>query len=45
MAGGDITKWAHILNLPYDRVLTKLLLNKTEAEYQKRYNELLNAQR
>ena len=45
LAGGDITKWDSILNMPYERVLTKLLLNKTEAEYQKRYSELLNAQR
>ena len=44
LAGGDITKWAEILNMPYERVLTKLLLNKTEAEYQKRYSELLQAQ-
>jgi hypothetical protein len=42
LAGGDITKWAEILNMPYERVLTKLLLNKTEAEYQKRYSELLS---
>ncbi len=45
LAGGDITKWAEILNMPYERVLTKLLLNKCEAEYQKRYRELLEAQR
>lgn len=45
LAGGDITKWSSILAMPYDRVLTKLLLNKTEAEYQRRYSELLNAQR
>jgi hypothetical protein len=45
LAGGDITKWGDVLNQPYERVLTKLLLNKTEAEYQRRYNELLNAQR
>lgn len=45
LAGGDITKWDTILNMPYERVLTKLLLNKTEAEYQKRYNEILQAQR
>jgi hypothetical protein len=44
IAGGDITKWALILNMPYERVLTKLLLNKTEAEYQKKYSELLQAQ-
>ena len=42
MAGGDITRWAAILNLPYERVLTKLLLNKTEAEYQRKYSELLS---
>jgi hypothetical protein len=45
LAGGDITKWAAILQMPYERVLTKLLLNKTEAEYHRRYNELVNAQR
>ena len=43
LAGGDITKWDAVLNMPYERVLTKLLLNKTEAEYQKRYSELLSA--
>ncbi|MGY3211179.1 hypothetical protein ACVW2L_000232 [Mucilaginibacter sp. HD30] len=32
------------MNTPYERVLTKLLLNKTEAEYQRRYSELLHAQ-
>lgn len=42
LAGGDITRWAAILNMPYERVLTKLLLNKTEAEYQKRYSELIS---
>ncbi|MES2428947.1 MAG: hypothetical protein V4560_18345 [Bacteroidota bacterium] len=45
LSGGDITKWGDILNMPYDRVLTKLLLNKTEAEYQRKYSELLQAQR
>jgi hypothetical protein len=40
LAGGDITKWHLIMSMPYERVLTKLLLNKTEAEYQKRYSEL-----
>jgi hypothetical protein len=45
LSGGDITKWTEILNMPYDRVLTKLLLDKTEAEYQRRYAELLQAQR
>ncbi|WP_255456696.1 hypothetical protein [Mucilaginibacter sp. 14171R-50] len=41
MAGGDITKWSLVLAMPYERVLTKLLLNKTEAEYQKRYSEMM----
>ncbi|QTE37539.1 hypothetical protein J3L18_00280 [Mucilaginibacter gossypii] len=40
MAGGDITKWDLIMSMPYERMLTKLLLNKTESEYQKRYSEL-----
>jgi hypothetical protein len=41
LAGGDITKWNAILAMPYERILTKLLLNKTEAEYQKRYSEMI----
>jgi len=45
LAGGDITRWDIILNMPYERILTKLLLNKTEAEYQKRYSDILQAQR
>ena len=44
LAAGDITKWDEILNTPYERILTKLLLNKTEAEYQRKYSELLQAQ-
>ena len=44
LAGGDVTKWAQILNLPYAVILTKLLLNQTEANYQKRYHELMQAQ-
>ena len=42
LAGGDITKWTEILNMPYERVFTKLLLNKTEATYQRKYAELIN---
>jgi hypothetical protein len=42
LAGGDITKWNDILAMPYERILTKLLLNKTEAEYQKRYSEMMS---
>lgn len=42
LAGGDITKWNAILAMPYERILTKLLLNKTEAEYQKRYSEIIS---
>ncbi|GAB2692409.1 hypothetical protein GCM10027037_14710 [Mucilaginibacter koreensis] len=45
LAGGDVTRWDAVLNLPYERVLTKLLLNKTEAEYQRRYTELQMAQK
>jgi hypothetical protein len=41
LAGGDIAKWNDILAMPYERILTKLLLNKTEAEYQKRYSEMM----
>jgi hypothetical protein len=41
LAGGDVTKWAEVMALPYNVWLTKLLLNKTEAEYQKKYYELI----
>ena len=44
LAGGDVTKWSLILNLPYNIILTKLLLNKAESAYQKKYTELLQAQ-
>ncbi|MBB6108958.1 hypothetical protein HDF22_004691 [Mucilaginibacter lappiensis] len=30
------------MNMPYERVLTKLLLNKTEAEYQRKYSEVVS---
>ncbi|MCC8409780.1 hypothetical protein LJ707_12645 [Mucilaginibacter sp. UR6-1] len=43
LSGGDVTKWDDIMNMPYERLLTKLLLNKTEAEYQRRYTEMLQA--
>ncbi|MCD8740390.1 hypothetical protein LT679_07230 [Mucilaginibacter roseus] len=43
LSGGDVTKWDLILNTPYERVLTKLLLNKTEADYQRKYTEMLQA--
>lgn len=43
LAGGDVTKWHLILAMPYERVLTKLLLNKTEAEYQKRFHDMITA--
>jgi len=45
LATGDITRWDDVLNMPYERVLTKLLLNKAEAEYQQKYSELMQAQR
>ena len=44
LAGGDLTKWSLVLAMPYERVLTKLLLNKAEAEYRRKYAELLNSQ-
>lgn len=44
LAGGDITKWPEIMNAPYSKILVKLLLNKTEANYQKKYAELLKVQ-
>jgi len=45
LATGDITRWDDVLNMPYERILTKLLLNKAEAEYQQKYSELMQAQR
>lgn len=40
LAGGDLSKWHEIMNMSYSKLLTKLLLNKTEAAYQKKYAEL-----
>ena len=41
LAGGDVLKWDLVLAMPYERYLTKLLLNKTESEYQKKYSKLM----
>jgi hypothetical protein len=41
LAGGDILKWDIVMQMPYNKVLTKLLLSKTEMAYQRKYAELL----
>ena len=41
LAGGDVLKWELVKQLPYEMYLTKLLMNKTESEYQKKYSKLL----
>lgn len=43
LAGGSLLHWDAILLMPYTKVYTKLLLNKTEAAYNKRYEELIKA--
>lgn len=40
LAGGDVLKWTSILNLPYEMVYLKMLLNKTEQGYNKKWHEL-----
>lgn len=43
LAKGDITRWDAILLMPYNKVLTKLLMNKVEAAYNKKYDALYKA--
>ena len=43
LASGNLLHWDAILLMPYTKVYTKLLLNKTEANYTKRYEELVKA--
>ena len=40
LAGGDVLRWQEILNLPYEIVFLKQLLNKTEFGFQKKKFEL-----
>ena len=41
LSGGNVKDWTIILNLPYEQFFIKQLMNKTEAEYQKKYHKLL----
>jgi hypothetical protein len=43
LAGGNLLHWDAILLMPYTKVYTKLLLNKTETFYTKKYEELIKA--
>lgn len=43
LAEGNLLHWDAILLMPYTKVYTKLLLNKTEAGYNRRYEELIKA--
>lgn len=43
LAGGNLLHWDAILLMPYTKVYTKLLLNKTESTYNKKYEELIKA--
>lgn len=39
LAGGDVTQWDKILELPYGQVLRKMLLSKIQNEYNERYSK------
>jgi hypothetical protein len=41
LAGGDLLKWDEVMNLPYEKVFLKRLMNKTDAEFQKKYQDLM----
>jgi hypothetical protein len=43
LAGGDVTKYDTIRSMPYEYCLTKLALNATEYNYNKRRNEIIAA--
>jgi hypothetical protein len=40
LAGGDVLKWRAIMNLPYDEFFIKMRMNKVEAAFNKKYQEL-----
>jgi hypothetical protein len=42
LAGFDLTRWDAVLTQSYERVITKLLINRERMEYQKRYAEAVN---
>jgi hypothetical protein len=41
LCNGDILKWESILQLPYEKVYVKLLMNKATNKYQERYSEII----
>ncbi|HXP53153.1 MAG TPA: hypothetical protein VN922_24630 [Bacteroidia bacterium] len=45
LADGDPLKWSAILNLPYETFFLKQLMRKTQADYEKKYMELLEKDR
>lgn len=42
LAGGDPLKYEQITKLPYNIVFSKLLLNLTDSNFQKKYSEIIN---
>lgn len=40
LSNGDLTKWDAIKQTPYEYCLTKLLMNKTQSQFDKKYAEL-----
>ena len=40
IAGGDLTRWDEVLEMPYGKVLRKRLLSKIQADYNERYSKL-----
>lgn len=40
LAGGDVSKWDDVLELPYGQVLRKMLLNKIQGDYNERYSKM-----
>lgn len=44
LAGGDVLRWDSVMMLPYDQFFLKQYMNKVEAAYQKKYQELMEKQ-
>lgn len=40
LAGGDILKWETVMKMQYNSVKAKLLLFKTDSEYQRKLHEI-----
>jgi hypothetical protein len=41
LAGGDVIKWNHVVRLPMQDVLIKMLMNQQQHQYEKKMAEIM----